>query len=74
MDCRDRIEVVPGVRSGKPVIKGTRMTPKDVLEYLAAGMSYEEVLTDFPYITKEDILACIAFATDQERRTIVVLT
>jgi len=74
MDYIDRIEIVPGVRSGKPVIKGTRMTPKDVLEYLAAGMSYEEVLADFPYITKEDILACIAFAADQKRRTMVVLT
>ncbi len=65
MDYIYRVEIVSGVRTGKPVIKGTRMTPKDVLEYLTAGMSYEEVLADFPYITKEDILACIAFASDE---------
>ena len=52
-------------RSGKPTIRGTRMTVTDVLEYLAGGMSEEEILADFPDLTAEDIKACLAFAADR---------
>jgi uncharacterized protein (DUF433 family) len=57
----------PGKRSGKPCIRGLRITVYDVLEYLASGMSKEEILRDFPYLTGEDILACLAFAADREK-------
>ena len=67
MDYRDIITIEPGKRSGKPCIRGTRMTVTDVLEYLAAGMTEEEILGDFPDLTAEDIRACLAFAADRER-------
>ncbi|MBM3801844.1 MAG: DUF433 domain-containing protein [Acidimicrobiia bacterium] len=54
--------VNPGVRSGKPCVKGTRITVYDVLEYLAGGMSQDEILSDFPDLAREDIRACLAFA------------
>ncbi|MBV8858602.1 MAG: DUF433 domain-containing protein [Acidobacteria bacterium] len=72
MDYRKIITIEPGKRSGKPCIRGMRMTVYDVLEYLAAGMTQEEILEDFPYLTKEDILACLAFAADREKRLLVV--
>lgn len=72
MDYRKIITIEPGKRSGKPCIRGMRMTVYDVLEYLASGMTQEEVLEDFPYLTKEDILACLAFAADREKRLLVV--
>ena len=53
---------------GKPCIRGLRITVYDVLEYLASGMSEEEILRDFPDLTKEDLQACLAFAADRERR------
>ena len=68
MDYRDIITIDPGKRSGKPCIRGTRMTVTDVLEYLAGGMSSEELLAEFPDLTAEDIRACLAFAADRERR------
>lgn len=64
---RERIVMEPGKRSGKPCVKGTRMTVYDVLSYLASGMSFEEVLADFPKLTREDILACLAYAADVEK-------
>jgi uncharacterized protein (DUF433 family) len=67
MDYRDIITIEPGKRSGQPCIRGLRMTVKDVLEYLAGGMSEDEILEDFPDLTREDIHACIAFAADSER-------
>ncbi|MCX6589999.1 MAG: DUF433 domain-containing protein [Acidobacteria bacterium] len=67
MDYRDIITVEPGKRSGQPCIRGMRMTVRDVLEYLAGGMTYEQLLDDFPCLTREDILACLAFAADRER-------
>ncbi len=67
MDTSQIITIEPGKRSGKTCIRGLRMTVGDVLEYLAGGMSYAEVLVDFPYLTEEDILACLAFAADRER-------
>mgnify|MGYP001584392403 FL=1 len=68
MRWHDRITVTPGVRSGKPCIKGTRITVYDVLEYLAGGMTEAQILADFPDLTAEDIRACLAFAAARERR------
>jgi uncharacterized protein (DUF433 family) len=68
MDYRHLITIEPDKRSGQPCIRGLRMTVQDVLEYLASGMSVEEVLADFPDLTAEDIRACLAFAADRERR------
>ena len=62
------ITIEPGKRSGKPCIRGLRITVYDVLEYLAAGMTQEQILRDFPYLTEEDIRACLAYAADRERR------
>ena len=58
------------MRSGKPCVKGTRITVYDVLEYLAGGMSEDEILKDFPDLTQEDIRACLAFAAARERRLV----
>lgn len=69
---QDRITVTPDVRSGKPCIKGTRITVYDVLEYLASGMTEDEILGDFPDLTREDIRACLAFAADRERRLVAI--
>ena len=62
------ITVDPGKRGGKPCIRGLRITVYDVLEYLASGMSEDEILADFPDLEREDIRACLAFAADRERR------
>jgi uncharacterized protein (DUF433 family) len=72
MDYRKVITIEPGKRGGKPCIRGMRITVYDVLEYLAAGMTQEEVLEDFPYLTREDILACLAFAADREKSLMVI--
>ena len=69
---RDIITVEPGKRGGKPCIRGMRMTVYDVLEYLASGMTQEQILADFPYLTQEDIRACLQYAADRERRQMVV--
>ena len=68
----DRITIEPGKRGGKPCIRGLRMTVSDVLDYLASGMSEDDVLRDFPDLTREDIRACHAFAADRERRGVTV--
>jgi uncharacterized protein (DUF433 family) len=68
MDYQKIITIEPGKRSGKPCIRGTRMTVTDVLEYMAGGMTQEELLKDFPDLTAEDIRACLAFAADRERK------
>ncbi len=68
MDIAERIVVTPGVRSGKPCIRGTRVTVYDVLEYLAGGMTELELLADFPSLTAQDVRACLAFAAARERR------
>jgi uncharacterized protein (DUF433 family) len=62
------ITIEPGKRSGKPCIRGMRITVYDVLGYLAAGMTEDEILADFPELTREDIKACLAFAADRERK------
>jgi len=68
MDYRKRIVVDPEVRFGKPTVRGTRITVGDVLSYLASGMSEDEILADFPQLTREDLRACLAFAAERERR------
>jgi uncharacterized protein (DUF433 family) len=68
MGWEERIIVNPAVRSGKPCIKGTRITVYDVLEYLAGGMSEDQILRDFPDLAREDVRAALAFAAARERR------
>jgi len=68
MGWQDRITITPGVRSGKPCIKGTRITVYDVLEYLAGGMTEDEILADFEALERDDIRAVLAFAAARERR------
>jgi uncharacterized protein (DUF433 family) len=72
MDYRKIITIEPDKRSGKPCIRGTRMTVTDVLEYLAGGMTYDELLREFPDLTEEDIRACLAFAADRERKLAIL--
>ena len=68
MDLEKLITIEPGKRSGKPCIRGLRITVYDVLDYLASGMTEAEILHDFPDLTAEDIRACLAFAANRERR------
>lgn len=74
MDYGDIITIEPGKRSGKPCIRGMRITVQDVLEYLASGMSEDEILADFSELTRDDIRACLAFAADRERKLFVAAT
>ncbi|MFN3490953.1 MAG: DUF433 domain-containing protein [Anaerolineales bacterium] len=67
MEFKNIITIEPGKRGGKPCIRGMRITVYDVLEYLASGMTEQEILNDFPYLTKEDILASLSFAATRER-------
>ena len=69
MDYKHLITVEPGKRSGKPCIRGMRITVYDVLDYLASGMTEDEILADFSELTREDITACLAFAADRDRNT-----
>jgi uncharacterized protein (DUF433 family) len=68
MDYRDRITIEPGKRSGKPCLRGLRITVYDVLESLGAGMTPDEILSDFPDLEREDILAALQFAADPNDR------
>lgn len=72
MSPLDRITIDPTVRFGKPCVRGTRITVGDVLGYLASGMSEDEVLADFPQLSREDIRACLAYAAERERRTLSI--
>ena len=74
MDYSQIITIEPGKRSGKPCIRGMRITVYDVLGYMAAGMSQQEILTDFPALTETDIRACLAFAADGEHAFEVIST
>ena len=69
-DYSKTITIDPGRRGGKPCIRGLRITVYDVLEYLASGMSEDQILTDFPDLEREDIRACLAFAAERERRLV----
>jgi uncharacterized protein (DUF433 family) len=73
MDYSQIITLEPSKRSGKPCIRGLRITVGDVLGYLASGMTHAEALRDFPYLTEEDILACLAFAADRERKSEILV-
>lgn len=73
MSYKDIITIEPGKRSGKPCIRGMRVTVYDVLGYLASGMTNEEILDDFPYLTEEDIRACLSYAADREKSLMVVM-
>ncbi len=66
------ITIEPGKRGGKPCIRGMRITVCDVLEYLASGMTEEQILADFPYLTEEDIRACLQYAADREHQQMVL--
>ena len=68
MSHLDRITIEPGKRSGKPCIRGMRITVGDVLEYLAGGMTEEQLLAEFPYLEHEDILARLEYLVDREGR------
>ena len=72
MNTHPIITIEPGKRGGKPCIRGMRITVYDVLSYLAAGMTQQEILTDFPYLTEEDILASLSYAAAREQRTLVI--
>ena len=72
MQFKDIITMESGKRGGKPCIRGMRITVYDILEYLASGMSEQEILKDFPYLTKQDILACLSFAATRERVMVAV--
>jgi uncharacterized protein (DUF433 family) len=67
VNYRDIITIEADKRGGKPCIRGMRITVYDVLEYLASGMTEAEILEDFPYLTHDDISACLAFAADREK-------
>ena len=69
---RDIITIEPGKRGGKPCIRGMRITVYDILEYLASGMTNEQILEDFPYLTEADIRACLQYAADREHQQMVV--
>ncbi|AFY48786.1 hypothetical protein Nos7524_2976 [Nostoc sp. PCC 7524] len=71
MDYQNIITIEPEKRSGKPCIRGMRITVYDILEYLASGMTETEILEDFSELTSEDIKACLAFAADRERKLFV---
>lgn len=72
MNYREIITIDPGKRGGRPCIRGMRVTVYDVLDYLASGMSPQQILQDFPYLTAEDIHACLAYAADRERTQLTV--
>ena len=72
MDYTKVITIEPGKMGGKPCIRGLRITVSDVLDYLASGMSHQEILNDFPDLTDNDIKACLSFAADRERKIFAV--
>ena len=72
MDLQKYITIESDKRGGKPCVRGLRITVYDVLEYLASGMTEEEIIHDFPELTKTDIRACLAFAAKRERKLITI--
>ena len=64
----DRIFINPNIRFGRPCVKGTRIAVYDILSWLASGLSYEQIITDYPELVEEDIMACLAFAADKEHK------
>jgi uncharacterized protein (DUF433 family) len=74
MNYQNIITIEPGKRGGRPTIRGMRIAVADVLGWLAAGMTHEEILGDYPELTEEDIRACLAYAADRERRLVTATT
>jgi len=72
MNYQDYITIDPSKRGGKPCVRSLRITVSEVLDYLASDMTEEEILSDFPDLTREDLKACIAFAADRERKLMTV--
>ncbi len=72
MNYKDYITIDPTKRGGKPCVRGLRITVYEVLEYLASDMTEDEILADFPDLTREDLKACITFAADRERKLMTV--
>ncbi|PZN69608.1 MAG: hypothetical protein DM484_29350 [Candidatus Methylumidiphilus alinenensis] len=72
MNYKDIITIEPDKRGGKPCIRGLRITVYDILEYLASGMTPQEILEDFDYLTLEDIHACLSYAADRERHQLII--
>jgi len=70
MNYQDIITIEPGKRGGRPTVRGMRISVGDVLGWLAAGMSHEEIMGDYPELTEKDIRACLAYAADRERRLV----
>jgi uncharacterized protein (DUF433 family) len=70
MNYQQIITIEPGKRGGRPCIRGLRIGVADVLGWLAAGMSHQQIIADYPELTDEDIRACLAYAADRERRII----
>jgi uncharacterized protein (DUF433 family) len=67
MDWQNLIQITPGVRGGKPTLVGTRITPTDILEFLAGGMTEDQILKDFPSLTREHIRTVLAYAAERDR-------
>jgi uncharacterized protein (DUF433 family) len=67
MNFKNIITIESDKRGGKPCIRGMRITIEDILEYLASGMSEDEILANFPYLTRDDITACLVFGVDGEK-------
>jgi uncharacterized protein (DUF433 family) len=74
MNYQDIITIEPGKRGGRPTVRGMRIAVGDVLGWLAAGMTHEEIISDYPELTEEDIRACLAYAADRERRLVTATT
>lgn len=72
MNYQDHITIDANKRGGKPCVRGLRITVYEVLEYLASDMTEDQILEDFPDLTRDDLKACIAFAADRERRLLTV--
>jgi uncharacterized protein (DUF433 family) len=70
MNYQQIITIEPGKRGGRPCIRGLRITVADVLGWLASGMSHQQIITEYPELTEEDIRACLAYAADRERRIV----
>ena len=73
-DYRNLISINPNIRFGRPCITGTRISVGDVLGWLASGMSFDDIIYDFPELTKDQITACLAFAADRERNVKIVVS
>ncbi|MCY7351633.1 MAG: DUF433 domain-containing protein [Cytophagaceae bacterium] len=74
IDYRKIITIEPGKRGGKPCIRGMRITVGDILGWLASGMSSEEIIEDFPELTRDDILAALSFAAAREQNATIILS